>query len=169
MKHEKIFTLLSEIITGICAYRDDLHIHVDDHGTFAKTLIVRPHMADYRKLVGRKGCTIDALKIFAERAGSSVGLSLNIELQETGIGAPEPHQHIESQEFDHTTFERLVRETVEWAFSRPLTVEFKDQWKITVTIDAPIDKASQDNLLQIARIFYPYGRANGREVFIRNA
>lgn len=168
MKHEAIAKLLTEIITGICAYREDLDIQPVEHGKMAHRLIVRPHMADYSKLVGKKGGTIKALQIVAETAGHHAGISFELNLVETEVGTPEPRQRNYTQTFDLAKLERLVRETAEWVFARPVEIKTReDHDRIQIQIDAPRDEISQALMLHLARIFYPYGKANGRTVEIR--
>lgn len=165
MKHEKIFSLLSEIITGICSHKDDLQIHIEQHSRVAATMFVCPHMADYRKLVGRKGVTIEALRVLAKHIGNNQGLSLVVSLQETDIGAPEPHEKIYNQAFDQNKLKRLVSELCEWVYGYPATVEIEE----TKTGGMDVTADVMDNVLlgHIAAVFVPYGKANGRDVNVK--
>ena len=61
MKHEKIFSLISEIITGICSHKNALKIFTESCNDTTHKLTVMPHMADYRKLAEELlGMPIDA-------------------------------------------------------------------------------------------------------------
>lgn len=169
MKHEAIFGLLSEIITGICAHKDDLRIHIDAHSRVAATMIVCPHMADYRKIVGRKGVTIEAFRVLAKEIGNVHGLSLVLNLEETDIGEPEPHEKRYIQTFDQNKLQRLVAELCEWVFKQPVKVEVEETptGGIAALVEAPASDSSPAFLNCIKSIFIPYGYANGRAVEVR--
>lgn len=171
MKHEKIFGLLSEIITGICAHKDDLRIFVDLHSRVAATMSVHPHMADYRKLVGRKGVTIEAFRVLAKEIGNAQGLSLVLNLEETDIGEPEPHQKHYSQTFDQAKLHRMVSSLCEWVFARPVEVhvEETETGGIAALVDAPDGITAKELMNHIKAIFIPYGMANGRAVEVRQS
>lgn len=164
---EAICDLLTEIITGICAHRDELQINVTDFGK-AKKIIIRPHMADYRKLCGRRGVVITALKIIGETMAANAGFSLTIELHETEVGQPEPRERLHNQTFDFNKLERLIRETVAWTYAEPIGFQIvEDGDVIRVSIPIRDNEFAQDLLRHLAYVFYPYGKANGRTVEIR--
>lgn len=169
MKHEKIFSLLSEIITGICSHKQALKIFTESHSPTAHKLTVMPHMADYRKLVGKGGRTIKAFQSIVKSIGNAQGMSLNLDLQESFTGTPELHEQIRfNDEFDQVALKRLVSETAAWLFAVPIEVEVVEGTQcLEVFMSAPVTIEAQNLVSALNAVFYPYARANGRVVEVK--
>lgn len=170
-KHEAILGLLSDVITGICIYPKTLKIFAEPESPTSHKLIVMPHMADYRKLVGKGGRTINAFKHIAKTAGENAGLSLVVDLQESMVGNPEPPQPFRyNEEFDVTKATKLITELAQWTFGGPVDVQItQPHLSMDVRINSNTNMEHDGICASLNAIFYPYGMANGRKIEIKSA
>ena len=157
-----------EVIAGICAHPEDLKIYDDVSGNHVITLHVYPHQADYPKLVGAQGRTVNAISHLFVRAAVQLKQPLAFMLQESFIGRREDRiPFAYNPDFDLPKLERLfdtVAGTVLPGAEIRQTVNGEDISIVVVT-----DRTDDHNTTVSAlnALFYPYGFAQGRMVNVR--
>lgn len=169
MKHQTYFDALTRIIEGACAYPDELRVYPEANGDHTTSLVVLPHMADYPKIVGKGGRTVNALKLLTSQASVRLGERIAFKLEESFVGKGEPRVGFGyNKDFDIDAFRKLL-EVVAGSVFEPTPV-----FQITASgedlfVDLMIERTNENETLVNAlhAAFYPYGFAKGRIIKIR--
>lgn len=156
LKHP-ISLALEPIILGLCRYPDDCQIneHGTD-GTLAVTIV--PHRADFRIVCGRAGRQIKALKYLAARAGELRGCSVELNLEEGLVGAPEPKRDFQQDpEFDVPALIQRIQDAAGAVLGRFVAVEHERSCdRIDVYLEVSPDEAEDiPTVVALADVFYP--------------
>lgn len=168
IKHEPFFNAVTETIEGICSHRDELKIYSERSEAGVETLYVYPHQADYPKLVGAKGRTVNAIKHLFVRASVNLKSRLGFELEQSFVGRREdriPFSY--NPDFDGLQFRRLF-ETVLRHGLAGAGVEFRYSGEdVQVQVMAPRGADNETTVAALNALFYPYCFANGRMLSVR--
>lgn len=163
IKYQAFFKAVTEVIEGICTHPDDLKIFEEDG-----VLNVYPHQADYPKLVGAKGRTVNAIKHLFVRAAVNLNVRIAFNLEQSFVGRREeriPFSY--NPDFDLEKLRRLVREVTGTVF-RSATEEIRVNGEdISINISSDRNEDNHTTAAAMNALFYPYGFAQGRMISVK--
>lgn len=161
------------LVKGMCLKPDELsHREIKSSRSPDRlTLIISPHMADFRILCGKGGRQINALRWIVTRAGRRLKLTVDIRLEESYRGEPvtgDPFRFNPDFEKD-SKFQEVFGNILKIVFDTVPefnVVTHGDKTKIFMEVDPNVpDDIS--TVTALADIFYPFGFRHGRRLEIR--
>ncbi len=169
MNYETFFKALTEIVSGACAYQSDLRIFQEQDARGAMVLTAMPHSADYAKLNGRHGTTVNAMRLLTQIAAQRCNARIAYALADSFVGMKDDRMPFAfNPDFDRKKFETLLDCMIQTLFLPvpPMTIEYPGQG-IMVTVDLPREGDNETLINALWAVFTPYCYAQGRAVRIR--
>ena len=166
MKHEAFFAAIAKVVEGVCAYPDQLRCFTERLNG-ADVLVFMPHMADYPKLIGRKGRQVKAFESLFQMAAVRNNAPIAVAFRESFEGHREPPDPwVFKPQFDHKGFRAIVDAICSFAFGETQVEITEDAERIVLFIGG--DQADECAPV-VNAILYPYVYAKGRKLKLRNA
>lgn len=168
-----ITVAILSLVKGMCLKPDELkHREIKPSNSPERmTLIISPHMADFRIVCGKGGRQINALRWIVTRVGRRVGLTVDIRLEESYRGEPETGDPFKlNPNFEkESDFSNVFGSILALVFDKApdfTVVTQGDKTKIFMEVDSnnPDDVST---VTALADIFYPFGFRHGRRIDIR--
>lgn len=164
------FQAITAAIAGICTHADELKVYDETNGNGVAVLYCYPHQADYPKLVGAKGRTVNAVKHLFVRAAVNLRTRIAFELEQSFVGRREPRAAFAfNPDFDTTAFENLFRRILSPALPQATAAFHYQGEDIAVTVKTERRDDTQTTVAALCALFYPYGFAQGRMIHVRLA
>lgn len=167
MKHE-FFSLLSDIVEGICEHKGELRIDQEEE-KHCLTLNVRPHMADYPKLVGKKGRQVNAFTHLTERYCILKQDPVTFKLTESFEGRREPATGFcYNRDFDVEKLRAMLAKMIHYVTNRSPAIEMTEDGDVLIAqVQMERTAENETTIGAVDAVFYPYCHALGRKLKMR--
>lgn len=163
IKYQTFFKAVTELIEGICTHPDELKIFEEDG-----VLNVYPHQADYPKLVGAKGRTVNAIKHLFVRAAVNLNVRIAFSLEQSFVGRREERVPFSyNPDFDLPKLIRLAETVTAAVFPSAMVETHSSGEDISISVVTDRREDNHTTAAAMNALFYPYGFAQGRMINVK--
>lgn len=162
-----ITRVLTTLLLQICKRPNDLVVRETELGPNL-VITVEPYSCDHPLLVGKGGRQIKALRALAERMGTTAGMAVSLDLEESmrgqrDGGGPAP---IRNKAFTLDSFYDALVPLVFWAFGKGVETEVvEEDDEFVAYIDVPASETTA--VVAIADLLFCVCKKQGRKCDVK--